>query len=127
MEPNLLKGWELPWNRVEGICIPADHGSPALSDSIETDVPTKTSQQSAARFCRFAMPGWPFWPLFRGEGSPTKTDNRNKDTLIPTSLLEDLGIVLSQETRHAESLGILGGPLWFSGKLDYIAVCVRTM
>ena len=32
------------------------------------------------------MPFYPFW----GEGSPTKSDCRKKDTLILTSLLEDL-------------------------------------
>ena len=31
-------------------------------------------------------------PFFWGKGSPTKIYHRNKGTLIPTSVLEDLGI-----------------------------------
>ena len=33
----------------------------------------------------------PFLTPLLGEGSPTKVDYRKKGTLIPTSLLEDLG------------------------------------
>ena len=36
----------------------------------------------------------PFYP-FLGEGSPTKIDYRKKGTLILTSLLEDLGTLLT--------------------------------
>ena len=36
---------------------------------------------------RPVVPFFPFW----GEGSPTKIDYSKKGTLIPTSLLEDLG------------------------------------
>ena len=35
----------------------------------------------------------PFSP-FLGEGSPSKIDFRQKGTLVPTSLLEDLGNVM---------------------------------
>ena len=38
-------------------------------------------------------------PFFGGEGSPTKIDYRKRDTLILTSLLEDLGGAECWQTR----------------------------
>ena len=38
-----------------------------------------------------------------GEGSPIKIDNRKKGTLILASLLGDLAVVPSGDTRHSAS------------------------
>ena len=44
----------------------------------------------------------PFYPFF-GEGSPTKIDVLKKvGTLIPTSLLEDLGVVVVMVVSSAD-------------------------
>ena len=60
----------------------------------------------------------PFSPLFLGEGSPNKIDDRKKGTLILPSLLEDLetigfiyiGPVMSQpQTRQARPETLLAG------------------
>ena len=45
-------------------------------------------------------PSSALFPLFWGEGSPTKIDYRKKGTLIPTSLLEDLVLVLSNQPNR---------------------------
>ena len=56
---------------------------------------------------RLGPPVVPFYPFF-GEGSPSKIDYRKTGTLILTSLLEDLGEVLS-ESRVFFCRGSLAG------------------
>ena len=50
----------------------------------------------------------PFYPLL-GEGSPTKIDNKEKQSriyqLVPTSLLEDLGKKVASTCRLSTFLG----------------------
>ena len=72
----------------------------SLADSFEEGRGLERGVRTPSRSPRIV----PVYP-FSGEGSPTKIDYSKKDTLIPTSLLEDLALILGNDQPFFKGYG----------------------